>query len=299
MTDPTSQFVSIHTLANRFEGDLLMDALEKESIPAILRTFEETPYDGLFITQRGWGRIMVPEDMAERGKQIIKLLLENIRSRGIFTDPSEIDPLLWETLRQRDPQDVCMRALVDYDPKRSAYRFPFLGCRYFCSPGREIIEPEESLSPPADSFNFYLAILHYLLEARSLPLKGNWIGEKEIPGGELFFRGHHRLPLDPLKDLFGTRPELFEEVSRRTGAVFMNMGDLAYRFQVLPRIPMVFILWKGDEEFGAELKVLFDETVSLHLHSLDTVWAFVGAVCSFLRRIGKGGSAADDTPAGK
>ncbi len=38
---------SVHTLTSRFEADLLMDALEREQIPALLRSFEETPYDGL------------------------------------------------------------------------------------------------------------------------------------------------------------------------------------------------------------------------------------------------------------
>lgn len=287
MRDDVSEFVSIHTLANRFEADLLTDALEKEGVPVFVRSFEETPYDGLFVAQRGWGLIMVPEASAEKAKGIVRLFRESIRSRGIFTDPSEIDPVLWRTLRASNPKTICANAQVQFDTETGAYRFVFLRGSYLCYPEKEAIELAEDASCPAEDFNFYLSILHYLLEAQPVGAKGKWVSEKELPGGELFFRGHHRIPIDPLKDLFGNRPDLFAAVAHKAGAVPVDMGDLAFEFQILPRISMVFVLWKGDEEFDPELKVLFDETINRHLHSLDTIWAFVGAVSRCLKRMGR------------
>ena len=73
-----SDMVRIHTVENRFEADLLMQALSEECIPAMLRRFEETAYDGLFITQMGWGAILVPGDYEGEARRLIKNVLESI-----------------------------------------------------------------------------------------------------------------------------------------------------------------------------------------------------------------------------
>lgn len=73
-----SDMVRIHTVENRFEADLLMQALSEECIPAMLRRFEETAYDGLFITQMGWGAILVPGDYEGEARRLIENVLESI-----------------------------------------------------------------------------------------------------------------------------------------------------------------------------------------------------------------------------
>lgn len=73
-----SDMVRIHTVENRFEADLLMQALGEECIPAMLRPFEETAYDGLFVTQMGWGAILVPGDYEGEARRVIENVLESI-----------------------------------------------------------------------------------------------------------------------------------------------------------------------------------------------------------------------------
>jgi hypothetical protein len=73
-----SDMVRIHTVENRFEADLLMQALGEEHIPAMLRRFEETAYDGLFVTQMGWGAILVPGDYEAEARSLIENVLESI-----------------------------------------------------------------------------------------------------------------------------------------------------------------------------------------------------------------------------
>jgi hypothetical protein len=73
-----SDLVRIHTVEHRFEADLLMQALAEECIPAMLRRFEETAYDGLFVTQMGWGAILVPGDYEAEARSLIEKVLESI-----------------------------------------------------------------------------------------------------------------------------------------------------------------------------------------------------------------------------
>ena len=122
-------------------------------------------------------------------------------------------------------------------------------------------------------FQFCLVVLHHLLEAKAHELTGKWIGEKEIPGGELFFRGLHKLPLEPLTAVFGRQPELLRKVAEAMGGIFVPMGDLAFQFPILPRIPLLLVLWEGDDEFEPEMLIRFDSTITLQLEKLDVIYA--------------------------
>jgi len=286
-TGPSTHFTSIHTLSNRFEADLLLDTLRKEGIPAFLRSFEETAYDGLFVCQRGWGWLMVPEELSSQALQIIKPLIEDIQSRTIYVDPSEVDPLLWERLSNADPESICHNASVAYDSKLAAYVVPFLKAEFLCSFEQRCIGTLTGGAFITPDFPFYLVLLHYLLEAQPKELSGRLIGEKEIPGGEVFFRGLHGLPLAPLTALLGRQPDLFRAVAETMGGTPVQMGDWGFQFPVLPRIPLVLVLWEGDDEFEPEMLLRFDSTVTSQLERLDAIWALANVFSKSLQACAK------------
>ena len=43
------------------------------------------------------------------------------------------------------------------------------------------------------------------------------------------------------------------------------MADSAYVFRIVPRVSASVLLWRRDDEFDAEAKILFDRTISDHL----------------------------------
>jgi hypothetical protein len=216
---------------------------------------------------------MVPEEFSGRALQIIKPMIEDIQSRTIYVDPSDIDPLLWERLRDAEPQAISGNARVKYDSQPGAYVVPFLGAEFLCSPDRRIIEPLAANPFITPDFQFCLVVLHHLLEAKPHELTGKWIGEKEIPGGELFFRGLHKLPLEPLTAVFGRQSELLRKVAAAMGGIPVPMGDLAFQFPILPRIPLLLVLWEGDDEFEPEMLIRFDSTITLQVEKLDVIYA--------------------------
>ena len=65
-------FVKVKTVENEFEADIIRDALEKEDIPVLVRSFRDTSFDGIFIPQKGWGIILVPEEHREKAKNVIE-----------------------------------------------------------------------------------------------------------------------------------------------------------------------------------------------------------------------------------
>jgi hypothetical protein len=56
---------------NRFEADRVRQALQEANIPFLMKSFLDTAYDGLFIPQKGWGAVMVPEEFLEEAKRLI------------------------------------------------------------------------------------------------------------------------------------------------------------------------------------------------------------------------------------
>ncbi|MEM5785664.1 MAG: DUF3786 domain-containing protein [Syntrophobacteraceae bacterium] len=283
MTETESQYVKVHTLANRFEADVLMEALRREGIPALLRGFEETPYTGLFVPQRGWGRIMVPAGMEMQARDVIRALIEDIQlSEPPYESAFDIDPRLWEELREADLSTIIKNASVEFDPEEDAYIVPFLNSAVLCYPEAEKMELIGPLSVFSQNFQLHLVVLHYLLGARDEPLSGKWISEKDLPSGTFFFQGPHALPTESLTNTFDAHPELLELGARRIGGEKSNPGDLSYQFRVLPRIPLLTLCWLGDDEFEPSFHILFDETIMRHLGSLDLVWALVNIFTSIL-----------------
>lgn len=199
------------------------------------------------------------------------------KPRGIYEDPSEIDPSLWEELSSLDVHEVCVRTSVYYDAGKDCYLVPFLHRTYALYPRQRLIRGVDSDDPENLSFQFYLVLLTYLLRAQAGALSGRMVTGKEIRGGDLFFRGPHALFTRPLEKRFGEDPQAFQEAGLRLAGARADYGDVSFRLWPLPKVPLIYILWAADEEFPARLVVTFDASVEQHL-PLDVIWALVNEV---------------------
>ena len=192
---------------------------------------------------------------------------------------------LWQELAGRQPAEVCRRSLAAAET--GGYSLGFLDRRYRVEPeaGR-IGGPQED--PLLADAEFELLVLTYLTQAADTPPERNWISEKDLPGGSMFFRGPHALPLEPLLARFGQDLTGFRRAAEGLGGSALPYGDAAYGFTALPRIPAGCLLWVGDEEFPARAGMLFDRSLARHL-PLDVVLAL--AHCLVLRLLEAAGPA--------
>jgi hypothetical protein len=116
-----------------------------------------------------------------------------------------------------------------------------------------------------------IILLHYLIKADGRPLSQQLIPYKEIPGGMLYAGVFARRAVEPLILTFGQSPDRFLDAGLRLGARQAEHGDVSFVLAVLPRVPMTYILWKGDEEFPATVQLLFDKSVEGYLSLEDIV----------------------------
>lgn len=189
-----------------------------------------------------------------------------------FRNSEHIPEYYWQELSALDPNEVCQRALVSFQAGLG-FQILFLNRGVVCQPEailiRRIDSPEEPLS-----FQEYLVLLVYLLKAQERPLSGKKVSERELPGGELFFRGPHALLKEPLEKKFGRDPQGFLQAGRTLGGRATGKGDASFELLTLPRIPVEYILYVEDDEFSSQVLINFDSTISRHL-PLDAIWALI------------------------
>jgi len=73
------RWVKAGVVESRFEWDRTAQALEQAGIPYLMKSFLDTAYDGLYLPQKGWGAVMVPEGLVEKAKEVIFEVKENFR----------------------------------------------------------------------------------------------------------------------------------------------------------------------------------------------------------------------------
>ena len=76
------RWVKAGIIENRFEGDRISQALNQAGIPFLIKSFLDTAYDGLYLPQKGWGAILVPEEFGEEAERAISEVKESFGKEG-------------------------------------------------------------------------------------------------------------------------------------------------------------------------------------------------------------------------
>ena len=194
----------------------------------------------------------------------------------------------WDELARLNPETVCIRTMADYQVRQRGYTLSILNQDYLVLPyQREIKRFVEGGTSKGEylTTEFTLMVLFYLLKTKNIPLDRKWISGKDLLGGEAFFRGPHTLSVDLIEKKYGDNPEGFIEAGKALGGTPVRFGDKSIAMDVFPRIPILYILWMGDEEFPTKAGVLFDASIGSHF-TLDMIWIMVHEVSKHLVEAG-------------
>jgi hypothetical protein len=200
-----------------------------------------------------------------------------------------VNSFYWEKLLELHPTDVCNRTEGLYNPAREGFLLPVYNLRYLILPkGKKVLRVEWNDQLVVEDLHpfFYLMVLVYLIEAKEIKPTHTWISEKDLKGGSTFFRGPHSLQVGELENLFGKNPDAFFKAGKKLGGNELLYGDKGFVLEVFPKVPLAYILWKGDEEFLPRIGVLFDSTIQSHL-PLDIIWCMVAETSRRLLFSGK------------
>jgi hypothetical protein len=154
-----------------------------------------------------------------------------------------------------------------YDLEKKRFTVPFLGQNYL------VTYPEGTVTSAKDNSGAPIVtailILHYLVHATGVDLSRSWISFKELQGGNIYIEPFQHRAIIPFVKKFGADPEIFARAAEKLGGEKANHGDMAYIIHALPRVPLLYILWQGDEEFPPNGTILFDHYANYYLHTED------------------------------
>jgi hypothetical protein len=108
-------------------------------------------------------------------------------------------------------------------------------------------------------------LLYYLTTADGAALRREWIAFSELPDGRFYNQAFQGYTGKELARAFQDNRTAFEQAARSLGGEPQALGDAAFAFQALPRVPLLVVYWQGDEDFPSTCQVLFDASASHYL----------------------------------
>jgi hypothetical protein len=114
-----------------------------------------------------------------------------------------------------------------------------------------------------------ILFLHYLTQAKGVPIANKFITFKELPEGANYFPTFSKRSIEPLIGHFGGEPHRLIDAAERLGGREIDYGDVAVTINGFSRVPITLVLWQKDEEFPPRGNILFDVTISSYLSTYD------------------------------
>ena len=185
-----------------------------------------------------------------------------------------------EKLAESDPKEIAGRSGAEY--RDGSLWIKYLGKTVRISHPKIEITVENSENLPLRE---RILILHYLLTANGKLLSGKPITFKELPEGVSYFRTYQARTLKPIASFFGQTPEKLMEIAQKLGGTKADFGDFAVTVPALPRTPLTFVIWKGDDEFLPESNILYDRSVTDYLPVEDIIVLTETAVWKMVRTL--------------
>jgi hypothetical protein len=180
-------------------------------------------------------------------------------------------------LAKADPAHLCRHDRCRYLASEKTYLLKLWNHRYRIQCESQSIIQDGHNGEQLHEYSDLLAI-YYLLQNKDVSPAGEWISEKDLPGGPTFFRGPHLLPTEQITKRFANDLEAFADQCEKLHGTPLPMADSAFQFAIAPDMPVAVLYWQGDEDFPAEAKILYDRTIG-ELLTLDIVFALAYTVC--------------------
>lgn len=104
------------------------------------------------------------------------------------------------------------------------------------------------------------------------------ISFREAPGGDFYYAAFKSRAIDPLVMKFGRKPEILFTVAENIGGKKVDIGSASVRIDVFAKLPVIVVVWEGDEEIPGSANILFDRSASSIFPTEDL--AVIGALVS-------------------
>lgn len=159
-----------------------------------------------------------------------------------------------EVLEKLDPQEVCTNTGCKWDGED--YIIPWMG---------------EDLRLQDGTIEEKIIWYHYLAARGPREASGSYITYKQVPGGSIYNDNFIKRAVNPMVEAFSSDLEGFLKRGEMMGGYKVPLGHMAFTLNLLPYIPLTYVIWEGDEEVPANGNILYDEHAPKWLCAEDLV----------------------------
>ena len=114
-----------------------------------------------------------------------------------------------------------------------------------------------------------IVMLHFLLAGNDCPPSDKLMTMQELPDGPPYAGPFHRQAIEPLAEAMADHADDLEEAAAELGAEFIDKADIGFKIYPLPHVPLVYLLWRGDEDIAGGANLAFDSSLMIKLHTED------------------------------
>lgn len=133
----------------------------------------------------------------------------------------------------------------------------------------------------ANSYGEVMTLLDLLCDSREdRRVSGRWKNMRDF--GSLFYANKANPVRDPDAEFFAADTQRFAAACRALGGQPLPQGDVGFSITVFEELPIGVQLWLGDDEFPAQLKLMWDANALQYLR-FETMHFAVGLLMRRLR----------------
>ena len=111
--------------------------------------------------------------------------------------------------------------------------------------------------------------LHYLTANGSKEMSGQLIAYREAAPALFYEPNFYKRAVNPFVKCFGANADRLIKTGIALGGKTSDLGDASVTINVLPYVPLTFIIWEGDEEFPPDGNILFDKSAKSWFQAED------------------------------
>ncbi|RJP31242.1 MAG: DUF3786 domain-containing protein [Actinobacteria bacterium] len=196
------------------------------------------------------------------------------RPQDPFAEPSQI-------LMKSRPDEIAERSGLPYE--NGEFKLAFMRWEM------RISFPELSFQAPEFLATYVVKLLAilYMANARATPLANQWVPYRELRDGMFYTKSFADTVEERVCRRFGDDFAGMRAACEALGGREVDQGDLGMVIKTFPRLPLLFIIWRGDEEFPPNARILFDVSATDYLNAFE-LRMLCGEVVNRLIRIADG-----------
>jgi hypothetical protein len=174
-----------------------------------------------------------------------------------------------KNLQTLKPYDILQGSNCSYDESASYFILDSFGRKIKVTyPYGIVTFLDTNTALPLD---WALIILNYLSAAKPIQEANELVSYRELHLGDVFFPNIKTYVLTVLGEFYANcdKTTLLISLTKLGFVRVPSKADLAVRGRFAPKVPVTILFWEGEEEIPSSCQLLFDRTISQHMHIED------------------------------